>query len=126
MSATTHININMYSDSDIELNGIIYFIPDKFINNKSLGFEYRKLYKFMLASIINYNITHNKLRNIAQITLTNITNYIEICDKMFSYVITGKINIIKLTNMERELINNIPSNLIPNLTQNIIEEIITI
>ena len=51
---------------------------------------------------------------------------IEICDKMFSYVITGKINIIKLTNMERELINNIPSNLIPNLTQNIIEEIITI
>ena len=123
MSARTHININMYSDSDIELNGIIYFIPDKFINNKSLGFEYRKLYKFMLASIINYNITHNKLRNIAQITLTNITNYIEICDKMFSYVITGKNNIIKLTNMEREFINNIPSNLILNLTQNIIKKL---
>ena len=123
MSARTHININMYSDSDIELNGIIYFIPDKFINNKSLGFEYRKLYKFMLASIINYNITHDKLRNIAQITLTNITNYIEICDKMFSYVITGKNNIIKLTNMEREFINNIPSNLILNLTQNIIKKL---
>ena len=44
---------------------------------------------------------------------------------MFSYVITGKINIIKLTNMEREFINNIPSNLILNLTQNIIKKIIT-
>ena len=121
----SRIHTNTNTDSDIELNGIIYFIPDKYIYNKFLGFEYRKLYKFMLASVINYNIIHNKIISISHLTLTNINNYIEICDKMLSYVLTGKINIIKLSTMERDLINNIPSTLIPNLTHNIIETLDT-
>jgi len=114
----------LHISDDIELDGRIYFIPDKYIEHKYLGIEHIKLYKFILASIINNHLIRKILQNITLLTQTNINNYIQICDKIFSYIITGKINtIIQLTNMDKDIINNIPTKLIPKLNLHIIETI---
>ncbi len=114
----------LHISDDIELDGRIYFIPDKYIEHKYLGIEHIKLYKFILASIINNHLIRKTLQNITLLTQTNINNYIQICDKIFSYIITGKINtIIHLTNMDKDIINNIPTKLIPKLNLHIIETI---
>ena len=114
---------NAHITDDIEINGCIYCIPDKYIEHKYLGIEYIKLYKFILASIINYNLEKHILHNISSITQNNLNNYIQICDKIFSYIITGKINTIHLTNLDNDIINKIPEKLIPKLNPNIVEHI---
>ena len=108
---------------DIEINGRIYFIPDKLIEHNHLGFEYIKLYKFILASVIDNNLEKNLIKNINQITKTILNNYIQSSDKIFSYVITGKINIINLSNIEANIIKKLPTTLIPKLNPNIVERL---
>lgn len=100
------------------INGRIYIIPDKYIEHLELPYEYKKLYKFILASLIDKNIT-----NITNITKILLNQYIIICDKLFSFIITGKLNTIQFSNMETELINKIPVSLIPKLNPNIIERL---
>ena len=39
--------IKIKATDDIEINGTIYFIPDKYIENKFLSYEYKKLYKLI-------------------------------------------------------------------------------
>lgn len=114
-------SLNIFDD--IEINGRIYFIPDKYIEHKFLGIEYINLYKFVLASIINYNIENNILQNITKLSQSILNNYIQMCDKIFSYVITGKINNIHLNKIDNYIINKIPAKLIPNLNPNIVEKI---
>jgi hypothetical protein len=108
---------------DIEINGRIYFIPDKLIEHDHLGFEYIKLYKFILASVIDRHLEKDPTKNITQITKLLLNNYIQSADKIFSYIITGKINIIHLSNIETDIINKLPISLIPKLNPNIVERL---
>jgi hypothetical protein len=116
------ININ----DEFEINGHIYFIPDKLIENTQsnyFGIEYIKLYKFILASVIDCNLNKGLLKDITKITKILLNNYIIISDRIFSYIITGKINIIQLSIIENEIINKIPESLIPKLNPNIVERL---
>jgi hypothetical protein len=111
---------------EFELNGRVYFIPDKFIENTQspyLGIEYIKLYKFILASVIDNHLNKNLLKDITKITKTLLNNYIIICDIIFSHIITGKINTIQLSLIENEIISKIPDSLIPKLNPNIVERL---
>jgi hypothetical protein len=108
---------------DIEINGRIYFIPDKLIEHNHLGFEYIKLYKFILASVIDNHLEKSSNKDITQITKIVLNNYIQSSDKIFSYIITGKINIIHLSNIEYDIINKLPTSLIPKLNPNIVERL---
>lgn len=103
----------------IEINGHIYYISDKYIsNNIGVSYENNRLYKFILASILEAEQLYNK-----KITNVIMCNCVIICDKIFSYLVTGKINVINLSKLEQKIINNIPSILIPKLNSNIIEKI---
>jgi hypothetical protein len=107
----------------VELNGRIYYIPDKYINFESLSFEHCKLYKFILASVIDNHLEKGIIKDIFKITKILLNNYINSTDKLFTYVITGKLNIINLSPIETSIINNIPNLLIPKLNPNIIERL---
>ena len=51
--------IKIKATDDIEINGNIYFIPDKYIENRFLSYEYKKLYKFLLAMYLDLQIVNN-------------------------------------------------------------------
>lgn len=119
-----HKSIKKINISDeFIINGRIYIIPDRYIEHLELPYEYKKLYKFILASLIDKNIEKGNLKNITKITKILLNQYIIICDKLFSFIITGKLNSIQFSNLETELINKIPFSLIPKLNPNIIERL---
>jgi hypothetical protein len=122
VSKVSKVNIR----DEFEINGRVYFIPDKLIETTQshyLGIEYIKLYKFLLASVIDIHLDKKLLKDITKISKTLINNYVVICDRIFSHIITGKINIIHLSSIENEIINKIPDSLIPKLNPNIVERL---
>lgn len=107
----------------VELNGRIYYIPDKYVELDNLSFEHCKLYKFILASVIDVNLEVGKITDITKITKTILNNYCNTAEKIFAYLITGKLNIITLSEIETSIINKIPIALIPKLNPNIVERL---
>ena len=115
--------IKIKINDDIEINGIVYFIPDKYIENKFLSYEYKKLYKLLLAIYLDLQLKYNKIDNIASINKIHINSGIIIVDKIISYILTGKIYITNLTSLEKYMIDKIPESLIQLINPNIIEKI---
>jgi hypothetical protein len=108
----------------IDLNGRIYYIPDKYIDCNTIGYEYVKVYKFILAAVIDSNLASGKIKDITKITKSTLTTYINTCDKIFTYIITGKLNTtIQFSTIETSIIKNIPVVVIPKLNPNIIERL---
>ena len=116
-------NIKIKASNDIEINGNVYFIPDKYIENKFLSYEYKQLYKLILVIYLDLQITNNKIENIKSINKIHINNAIIIVDKLISYIFCGKIYITNLTTLEKNILDKIPENLIQNINLTIIEKI---
>jgi len=111
--------------NDIEINGRVYFIPDKYISNsiQYLSSEYKTLYKMMFAIYLDLLITNNKIENIMSITKYHINDANMSIDKLISYITTGKIYITNLTFIEKTIIDKIPESLLQKINPNIIEKI---
>jgi hypothetical protein len=116
-------SIKIKGSDDIELNGIVYFISDKYIENKFLSYEYKKLYKLILVLYLDLQIKNNKIENITTITKLHISNAIITADKLISYIFTGKVYITNLTSVEKYIIDKIPESLIYSVNHNILEKI---
>ena len=114
-------NVKIKAQDDIELNGNIYFIPDKYIENRFLSYEYKKLYKFLLAMYLDLQIVNKKIENITSITKLHISSGIIVVDKIISYIYGGKVNIINLSLLEKTILEKIPEILIQKINSNIIE-----
>ena len=123
MSKTSKDIIKIKINDDIEINGIVYFIPDKYIENKFLSYEYKKLYKLLLSLYLDLQLKHNKIDNIKSINKIHINSAIIFVDKIISYILTGKIYITNLTSLEKYMIDRIPESLIQLINHNIIEKI---
>ena len=115
--------VKIKATDDIEINGTIYLIPDKYIENKFLSYEYKKLYKLILAIYLDLQIINNKIDNITNITKLHISNGIIIVDKLISYIFCGKIYISNLTLLEKTILEKIPETLIQHINPQIIEKI---
>ena len=115
--------IKIKATDDIEINGNIYFIPDKYIENKFLSYEYKKLYKLILVIYLDLQIINKKIDNISSITKLHITNGIIIVDKLISYIFCGKVYITNLTSLEKNILEKIPETLIQHINPTIIEKI---
>ena len=115
--------IKIKATDDIEINGRLYFFPDKYIENKFLSNEYKKLYKLLLAVYLDLQITNYKIENSQRITKIHINNGIVIVDKLISYISTGKLYITHLSNLEKSILETIPETLIQKVNINIIEHI---
>jgi hypothetical protein len=108
---------------DIEINGKIYYIPDKYTDflNIIYGFEQKKLYKYILSKIIEHYL--ESALTLELLNKNHMDKYIFICDKIFSYVITGKLNINTFSLWENKIINNIPNTYIPKLNPKVVERL---
>jgi hypothetical protein len=115
--------IKIKASDDIEINGNIYFIPDKYIENKFLSYEYKKLYKLLLVIYLDLQILNKKIDTISSITKLHIANGITIVDKIISYIFCGKVYITNLTTLEKIILEKIPETLIQHINPQIIEKI---
>ena len=111
------------ASNDIEINGRIYFVPDKYIENSYLPIEFKKLYKFCFAMYLDMLITNHKIENISKITKTHITNAIQSSEKILNYIVTGKVYILNISLIEKNIIDKIPESLLLKINPNIIEKI---
>ena len=120
--------IKIKANNDIEINGRIYFVPDKYIGNSIfyLSTEHKNLYKIIFAMYLDKLISNYKIENIQRITKTHINDANIFADKLLSYILTGKVSIVNssiLTTIEKSILEKIPENLIQNINPNIIEKI---
>ena len=115
--------IKIKATDDIEINGNIYFIPDKYIENKFLSYEYKKIYKLILVIYLDLQILSKKIDTITSITKLHISSGIIIVDKIISYIFCGKVYITNLTTLEKTILEKIPETLIQHINPQIIEKI---
>jgi hypothetical protein len=126
---------------DIELNGKIYYIPDKYLENTFIPIEQKKLYKYIIVLFLDNHLnkntsknTSNKLRKIdkadkanklTKLTKVDLLHYLNLTDKLFSYLVTGKlyINTNILSTLEKQIIDKIPQNLVNQLNLMIVEKL---
>jgi hypothetical protein len=111
------------ASNDIEINGRVYFVPDKYIENSYLPIEFKKLYKFCFAMYLDMLITNNKIENVTNITKLHITNAIQSSEKILNYIVTGKVYILNISLIEKNIIDKIPESLLLKINPNIIEKI---
>ena len=120
-------NRSIKINTEIELNGRIYFVPDKIIGTAIvyLSTEHRNLYKIIFAMYLDSLITNYKIQNISRINKNHI-NDANICsEKLISYILTGTLVFanLSLSIIETEILEKIPEYLLQNLNPNIIEKI---
>jgi len=124
-NTNTNKIIKIKVNNDIELNGRIYFVPDKYIGNaiSYLSIEHRYLYKIIFALYLDSLITNNKIENISRITKIHINDAILHSDKLISYIISGKTYIVNLSIIEKLILDKVPEYLLQKINPNIIEKI---
>jgi hypothetical protein len=93
----------------IELDGYIFFIPDKYLDHQFFSKEYKKCYKHILAlCILNHYDTQ-----LSKLTKPKLLSYIQITDKIFAYLESGQLigsyNIS--SSIEKYILNKIPQNI---------------
>ena len=120
--------IKIKANTDIEINGRIYFVPDKIIGNAIfyLSTEHKSLYKIIFAMYLDALITNFKIQNISRITKTHISDANIVSDKLISHILTGKVSIANsntLSNIEKQILDKVPEYLLQNINPNIIEKI---
>lgn len=93
----------------IELDGYIFFIPDKYLDHHFFSKEYKKCYKHILALCI----LHHYDNQLSKLTKPKLLSYIQITDKIFAYLESGQLigsyNIS--SSIEKYILNKIPQNL---------------
>jgi hypothetical protein len=121
MSKYKDPNKKVIKNSDeINLDGVLYLIPDKYIPNLDLGIEQQWIYKFILASVIHKQRSKVLLE---QLNKNHLDKYIIITERLFAYCITGYLDNINLTLWEQEIINKIPNTIITHLNPLISERL---
>ena len=120
--------INIKANNDIEINGRIYFVPDKYIGNAQsyMSSEHKSLYKIIFSMYLDALITNHKIENISRITKIHINDACIFSDKLISYITTGKTyieNYITLSILEKTILDKIPEYLFQKINPNIIEKI---
>uniref|UniRef100_A0A6C0HLX5 Uncharacterized protein n=1 Tax=viral metagenome TaxID=1070528 RepID=A0A6C0HLX5_9ZZZZ len=107
--STSTIPKKLHCYDDIEVNGRIIYLPDKYIQQAFLSYEQKLIYKYILAMLIdNYLSKHcSSTFNKAIIDKLQCS-----CDNMFAYLIMGKVTgTLKLTILESSIIDKIPKSL---------------
>jgi predicted membrane-bound dolichyl-phosphate-mannose-protein mannosyltransferase len=109
---------------DIELNGKIFYIPDKFLEHKYFPLEHKKLYKYIIALLLDNYISKTPETD-CKLSKTRLSGLITIADKIIAYLTTGKIyiNTSQLTNLEKDIINRIPDSIVNQINILITEKL---
>ena len=113
------------ANNDIEINGVVYFIPDKYIGSALfyLSNEHKNLFKYIIAMYLDTLITSGKIEQISKINKTNMNDSILCAEKILSYVMMGKVYISNISTIEKIIISKIPEYLIYKTNPNIVEKL---
>ena len=106
----------------IEIDGNLYFISDKYTAGMYIGIEYKKLFHFILAHVIHNRITNDSVK-MESVNKAQMDKYAIITERIFSFVITGKIDNVIFSHWENEIISSIPEFIIPKLNPFIVERL---
>lgn len=105
----------IHSPDDIEINGKIFFIPDKWVANEFLSYEQKRVYKYILAMLINNFLDTNSSSKFKKNVMDNLQHQ---TDCIISYLMMGKITgNVKIGMLEQSIISKIPQQLFT--TQNL-------
>ena len=112
-------------NNDIEINGRIYFIPDKYVGTAFiyLSSEHKYLYKYCIGMYLELLIINNIIENISKINKTHVNDAMTCGEKIVSYVMIGKTYINYLTMIEKQILAKVPEFLVQKINPNIIEKI---
>jgi len=123
-SSKTHKGIPKNIKDAIEIENRIYLISDKYLENMIMSLENKKLFKYILALNIHLTIKNRKISSIDKINKTILANLVSSTEKIFAYIITGKHNVCTFTDIEHEVITQIPSSYTPKINPNLCENIL--
>lgn len=111
----THKVKKLHCYDDIEVNGRIIYIPDKYIQQDFLSYEQMRIYKFVLAMLIDNYLTKNssnKCTKLGKLDKVAIDKLQTVADNIFSYLMMGKIvGNVNLGILEQDIITKIPHSL---------------
>ena len=113
------------ANNDIEINGVVYFIPDKYLGSALfyLSNEHKNLFKYIVAMYLDILITTSKIEQISKINKTHMNDSILCAEKILSYIMMGKVYITNISNIEKIIISKIPEYLIYKTNPNIVEKL---
>ena len=106
---------------EIELDGILYILPNRYLPNLDLAIEHQIIFKNILAKVIHYH--RNKI-SLNCLSKTHIDKFLVITEKIFAYCLTGYLNDTKFMPWEQNIINEIPISIMSKLNPFIAERIL--
>jgi hypothetical protein len=106
----------------IEIDGRVYCIPERYTDNMNLSLEHRYLFNYILAHVMHTRIRLDKL-HIESIGKTHMDKYIVAAERLFSFVITGKLDNVIFSKWENDILAGVPGFIIPKLNPIIVERL---
>lgn len=106
----------------IEIDGCLYYIPDKYTSGINIAIEYKQLFNYILAKVMHTRIRLDEL-DIESIGKAQMDKYVITAERIFSFVITGKLDTITFTKWENDILGAIPIFIIPKLNPLIVERL---
>jgi len=106
----------------IEIEGVLYFIPERYTDNMNLSLEHRYLFNYILAHVMHTRIRLDKL-TLETITKTHMDKYIVAAERIFAFVITGALDNMAFSEWEQNILARVPGFIIPKLNPLIVERL---
>ena len=88
----------------------------------NIGIEYKKLFNYIFANVIHFKINADNI-NLESLNKSYMDKYFIITERIFSYIITGKLDNIIFTSWENNIISLIPDFIIPKYNPLIVERL---
>jgi hypothetical protein len=107
--STSIIPKKLHCYDDIEVNGRVIYLPDKYIQQGFLSYEQKLIYKHILAMLIDNYLSKHCSSTFNKSIIDKLQCS---CDNIFAYLIMGKVTgNLKITILENSIIDKIPKSL---------------
>jgi len=106
----------------IEIDGRVYCIPERYTNSMDIAIEHRYLFNYILANVMHTRIRLDKL-DMESIGKTHMDKYIVATERIFAFVITGKLDNVIFSKWENDILARVPGFIIPKLNPIIVERL---
>ena len=106
----------------IEIDGRLYFIPDKYTVGLDIGVEYKGLFNYILANVMHSRIRIERL-DMESIGKAHMDKYLVAAERLIAFIITGNLDNIVFTGWEKDILAAIPAYIIPKLNPLIVERL---
>lgn len=110
------------NSASIEIDGQLYYIPEKYTANMDIGVEYKNLFNYILAQVMHTRVRLDNLE-LESIGKTQMDKYLVAAERIFAFIITGKLDSIIFSKWENDILAGIPSCIIPKLNPLIVERL---